>query len=124
MFKSLYEPLVFRYVRSRGVPEQDVAEIVQDVFVRLVQQLPAFQLDHNVGRFRTWLWHVTMSAIADYARRQDRRTNAEAQWLERFRAHAGAASELDEAEWRSAYRMRVVEFGLVQFLVTIRGFGG
>jgi RNA polymerase sigma-70 factor (ECF subfamily) len=51
-FVALYTPLLERYVRLGGLSGADVDDAVQQVFVRLLDQLPGFELDPGRGRFR------------------------------------------------------------------------
>jgi RNA polymerase sigma-70 factor (ECF subfamily) len=45
----LYTPLLFYWARRCGETEQDAADLVQEVFVVLVQTLPTFQFDRQGG---------------------------------------------------------------------------
>lgn len=111
-FLAVYEPLLLSYVRSRGLREDDARDVVQQIFVSLLKALPAFQLDHTRGRFRTWLWQVACHAIADWARRQRTQTQAEEKWLEQAATLDSSDSQELEAEWRAAYRQRVLQVAL------------
>jgi RNA polymerase sigma-70 factor, ECF subfamily len=44
-FVSLYTPLIYAWGRQVGLQEQDAADLVQEVFVKLVQILPTFTSD-------------------------------------------------------------------------------
>ncbi|MFN0055905.1 MAG: RNA polymerase sigma factor [Planctomycetales bacterium] len=57
-FARLYTPLLYYWSRRVGLQEQDSADLVQDVFMTLVQKLPQFHYDRNKS-FRNWL-HVVM----------------------------------------------------------------
>ena len=46
-FVSLYTPLIYSWGRRVGLQEQDAADLVQDVFVTLVQVLPTFTYDRH-----------------------------------------------------------------------------
>jgi RNA polymerase sigma-70 factor (ECF subfamily) len=59
-FVQLYTPLIYSFTCRLGVPEQDRADIVQQVFTLLLQKLPAFAYDQH-KRFRGWLWRVTLN---------------------------------------------------------------
>ena len=60
-FVDLYAPLLYHWARRLTPHPDDAAELVQDVFVILVRQLPQF--DHQPGRrFRGWLWTVLRNA--------------------------------------------------------------
>jgi RNA polymerase sigma-70 factor (ECF subfamily) len=109
-FATLYEPLIVRYTLSsrRGLSEPDARDVAQDVFIRLLKALPTFELDHRRGRFRTYLWRVTTSALADRARRDRRRGDAEQEWRDRHRTPGGQAS------WDRAFRQRVLGHALTR----------
>lgn len=113
-FVALYEPLLLRYVRTRGLSEEDARDVVQNIFASLFRSLPNFEFDRAKGRFRTWLYRVTQNAIADWARRLRRERAAERAWQERLETLQEAAGSEPEAEWESAYRKRVLEFSLRQ----------
>ena len=107
-FVALYEPLLLAYVRRRGLAEHDAQDVVQETFVRLVNALPTFQLDRDRGRFRTWLWQVSISALADWSKRKNRRDEAERQWQGQQRR------EEPESEWDALYHQRVLAFALAK----------
>src|ERR1700682_3808498 len=91
-FFSIYRPLLFAYVRKRGVAQHDAADIVQDVLARLVPALAHFEFDARRGRFLTWLWSVTHNALVDWARRRASRDRAERGWVEQHKLLAESDS--------------------------------
>jgi RNA polymerase sigma-70 factor (ECF subfamily) len=105
-FVTIYEPLIIGYCRKRGFLENDARDIAQEVFVRLLKALPTFELDRSRGKFRTWLWKVTSSAMIDPVRGERRRAAAEHAWGQQH-------GELDDQElWRKLFRRRVLECAL------------
>jgi len=70
-FKHLYDRLLRSYIGKRsqtlGLPwrDQQIEEVVHDVFVHLWFKLPDFELNHGIGRFRTYLWRIVTNYIAD-----------------------------------------------------------
>ena len=120
-FVQLYQPLLQAYVRKRGPTGADADAIVQDVFTRLVPALARFDLDHSKGRFRTWLWQVTQSSLADWGRRRTARAKAERQWAEVERTEgrlpgqqlaAPPRDDTEDAEWVQMYRKRILDAAL------------
>ena len=105
-FVAIYQPLLVAYVRKRGVNEHDSADIVQDVFTRLVPALSRFDNAPDRGRFRTWLWQVTHSALADWARRRAAHVRAEQHWADSQEA-TGTAGPDDE--WGQMHHRRIME---------------
>jgi RNA polymerase sigma factor (sigma-70 family) len=83
-FYEFYQPLLMRYLRSLGLKEHDASDVRQDVFIRLWHSLPTFELYSKQGRFRTYLWKLTYSALVDGARRIKVRRQAEEEWVKRF----------------------------------------
>ena len=113
-FVLLYEPLLLNYVRRRGLAEHDARDVVQDIFATLVRVLPGFELDHQRGRFRTWLWRVTHNAVVDWSRRRGRRAAAEEEARKEAEVAVGPGDADLEAEWLIAHRRRILEFAIEQ----------
>jgi RNA polymerase sigma-70 factor (ECF subfamily) len=107
-FVALYEPLLTRYVRKKGVGEHDAQDIVQGILVTLLRKLPTFELDRGRGRFRTWLWQVTHNAVIDWARSRRRTQEAEA----RLRGEWQEGGPEPDPDWDAEVRKRVLEYAL------------
>lgn len=67
-FVDLYTPLLLTWARRSGLQPQDAADLVQEVFALLVQQLPKFQYDPQKRNFRGWLRTVCMNKWRDRQR--------------------------------------------------------
>jgi RNA polymerase sigma-70 factor (ECF subfamily) len=68
---DLVTPILFGWARRCGESEHDAADLVQEVFVVLVQTLPTFASPPN-GRFRGWLRTVLLNQLRDRKRREVR----------------------------------------------------
>src|SRR5271170_1479061 len=66
---ELYTPLLFYWARRCGESEHDAADLVQEVFVAMVQTLPSFDYDRG-GKFRKWLRTVLLNKLRDRKRRE------------------------------------------------------
>lgn len=108
-FFTIYHPLLMAYFRKRGVLEHDAADLVQDLFAKLIPAMSRFEFDSGRGRFRTWLWRVTQNALSDWSRRKAVRGRAEQGW-----ADQRPATDTDAApqEWDDMYRRRILEVGI------------
>jgi RNA polymerase sigma-70 factor (ECF subfamily) len=105
-FARLYTPILYYWCRRAGLQEQDAADLVQDVFVTLVQKLPEFQYDRQKS-FRNWLRVVALN-----------------KWRERQRRpvlqHAGSAEHVEDLAGRednwtleeTEYRQQLVHCAL------------
>ena len=111
-FVALYEPLLTAYLRDQGLGPEDTRDVVQDVFARLVKNLPDFDLERRRGRFRTWLWQVCRSALVDWARRRRRQARAEDAWLRRLSESPAESQGDSDSRWGTMHRRRVLAFAL------------
>ncbi len=66
----LYAPLVASWCRRWGVAEQDVADILQEVFSAVAAHLDRFQSERPNSTFRGWLATITRNKIRDHFRRR------------------------------------------------------
>ena len=70
-FVDLYSPLLFEWARRNGVPSNDAADLVQNVLVLLLRQIPSFEKRPG-GSFRGWLFTVLRNCWRDQCRAQKR----------------------------------------------------
>jgi RNA polymerase sigma factor (sigma-70 family) len=68
---DLYTEPLFRYALSRRLSTEDAREVVQQVFVVLVERLPGFDYD-PVRSFTGWLLTIARNKIADFHRQASR----------------------------------------------------
>ncbi len=66
----LYTPLLHRWTTLAGLAEQDAADLIQEVFVILVRELPEFRYNPASGSFRGWLRTVTLNKCRERQRRR------------------------------------------------------
>jgi RNA polymerase sigma factor (sigma-70 family) len=111
-FHAIYRPLIFGYLRSMGLKEHDAHDLTQEVFCRLLAILPKFVLNPRKGRFRTYLWKLTYSALVDRARRRRVRDRAEEEWVRRFCEINESESRRLEELWIDQHRKRILEVAL------------
>jgi RNA polymerase sigma-70 factor, ECF subfamily len=103
-FVSLYTPLLYTWGRQVGLQEQDTADLVQDVFVKLVKVLPTFTYHAHKGGFRRWLRTVTLNTWRDQRkRRSDRPLPGNEAALAEV-----VAPNLPESFWEAEYSMHLV----------------
>jgi len=70
-FVHLYSPLLFGWARQAGLGEADAGDLVQDVFVILLKELPHFVYDPALS-FRAWLKTVVLNRWRNQLKRQAR----------------------------------------------------
>jgi RNA polymerase sigma-70 factor (ECF subfamily) len=107
-FVSLYTPLICSWSRHVSTQEQDALDLVQEVFLKLVQVLPTFHYDGHKG-FRRWLRTVTLNTWRDRRKRRgDRPLQGNEAALAELAAPDGQASF-----WDTEYRQQLVNRALV-----------
>jgi RNA polymerase sigma-70 factor (ECF subfamily) len=66
---QLYAPLVANWCRRTGVAEQDVVDILQEVFAAVAGNISRFRKEQPQDTFRGWLSTITRNKVRDYYRR-------------------------------------------------------
>lgn len=59
----LYGPLVYRWCRHRDLPEQETADVFQNVFQALAQHIAGFRKEKEGDTFRGWLRRITDNKV-------------------------------------------------------------
>jgi RNA polymerase sigma-70 factor, ECF subfamily len=69
---SLYAPLVYRWCRRSELPEQEIADVFQDVFQAVAAHVADFRQEREGDTFRGWLRAITRNKVRDHFRRAGR----------------------------------------------------
>lgn len=64
----LYAPLVASWCRRRGVAEQDIGDVLQDVFSAVASHLDRFRKQQPGDTFRGWMSVIARNKVRDYFR--------------------------------------------------------
>ena len=92
-FVEMYTPLLVGWTRRLALPDQEAADLIQDIFTVLVEKLPGF--DYNPDKsFRAWLKTILRNRWRNLLRR---RATLREQGEEGL-AEAVAADDLRELE--------------------------
>lgn len=73
---SLYAPLVYYWCRKLALPDQDAADVFQEVFQSVAAKIASFHKDQPGDTFRGWLRIITHNKVHDHFRRQGRQPQA------------------------------------------------
>ena len=71
-FSRLYGPLIFNFCRSRGLQEQDAAEVMQESLLQIAKSIQDFQYRPEQGRFRGWVGSIVRSKLIEFYRKRHR----------------------------------------------------
>lgn len=68
-FASIYQPMILRLIRARGLQHADATDVTQDVLTRVAAAVAKFDCDQTSGTFRGWLYRITRNLVVDFLRR-------------------------------------------------------
>ncbi len=106
-FIELYEPLIVRFARARGLKTHDAQELVQRVFVAVAGAVERWEPDPERGSFRSWLFRIARNQLIKQvtARSREKSVGGTSNFVKLHQQLPGSASELDagiEREYRQA----------------------
>ena len=68
-FVSLYEPLLLRVMRQRGLQEADARDVTQQVIVAVMQAVARWRPDGAEASFRRWLFDIARKLALKFVQR-------------------------------------------------------
>jgi RNA polymerase sigma-70 factor (ECF subfamily) len=69
-FTSIYQPLIFRICRARGLQHADATDVTQEVLAKIADVIDRFDHTAEGANFRGWLYRVTRNLVMDFFRHQ------------------------------------------------------
>lgn len=69
-FTELYEPLIYRFARRRGLQDADAQDITQRVLWAVARAADRWEPSGHQGSFRAWLAKVTTNAVINFIGRE------------------------------------------------------
>lgn len=68
-FVAIYEPLIYRLARARGLQHADAQDMTQEVFAIVGRAIQRFDPDAQQGTFRGWLSRITRNLVTNFLTR-------------------------------------------------------
>jgi RNA polymerase sigma-70 factor (ECF subfamily) len=109
-FVDVYEPLVYRLARQKGLQDADARDLCQDVFRAVAGAIDRWDPDPAKGRFRAWLFRIARNLVVNFLARQGRlprgsgRTSVHELLAEQPAGDAGAEAQFAAEFRRRAFR--------------------
>ncbi len=110
-FLGIYQPVIYRIARTKGLQEADAQDLAQAVLVSVATAVRRWEPGPNRPRFRNWLSHITRNAILKaFARRPRSDLVGGAMELDELTRQDGGSDsailELIETEYRRQMYLR------------------
>ncbi len=71
-FVRMYEPVVLRLMRRRGLQESDARDATQQVLVRISGAIERYEPDGAAASFRRWLYCIARNVVVSFFRQRSR----------------------------------------------------
>lgn len=104
-FLEIYQPLIFRLTRQRGLQDADAREVTQEVLVSVAGAIGRWESDPARGSFRGWLATIARNLVVNFLIRQSRHPRGTgdsdfARWLDEVPSLDCGESRLFDLERR------------------------
>ena len=73
---TLYRPLMVGWLQRQGVPGNEIEDLVQEILLEVVENLPAFDHSGRRGAFRCWLRTLAQTRACDFWKARSRQAQA------------------------------------------------
>jgi RNA polymerase sigma-70 factor (ECF subfamily) len=105
VFVEIYEPLLFRLARGRGMQAADAEDLVQEVLAAVVRNVERWVARKDRGSFRAWLFRIAFNLGINFVTRPKHQRlgsgdSQVARMLEELPAVSADSSELFLTEYR------------------------
>ena len=107
-FVQIYAPVVYRYVRRRGLQDADAADVSQEVLRRVAAAMQEFRYDRQRGSFRGWLFTVTRNALQNFREGDRRRMATLATYARQLIEHPPDEERDDSQIWDEEYERQLL----------------
>ncbi len=109
-FDAIYRPILYAYLKNRGLRDFEAGDVIQDVYVKLLGRIQTY--DRSKCRFRTWLFTVAQHTLIDHARRRASYKRALDGWAKQMLHATPSDSIVMREEWGRIHREKILGHAL------------
>jgi RNA polymerase sigma-70 factor (ECF subfamily) len=113
-FVDLYGPLVYRFVRQRGLQDADAADLTQEVFQTVARAARRLDYDPSQGTFRGYLYTITRHKLYDFLEKRRDRPAGSGDTSAQRRLEEEPSPEDEEEHWRREHDRQLFHWAASQ----------
>src|SRR5438552_4141755 len=106
-FVDIYEPLVYRLARGKGLQDADARDLCQEVLRAVAGAIERWDPDPAKGRFRGWLFRIARNLLVNFLVKQlTQPRGSGSSSVQELLAAQPASDPLAQAEFAVEFRRR------------------
>jgi RNA polymerase sigma-70 factor (ECF subfamily) len=113
-FVEVYAPLVYGFVRKRGVQDADAADLTQTVLRQVAIHVGSLEYDPRRGTFRGWLFTIVRNKLRDFFERPRLSEGTGDPGIQRLLEARAAIESNDDEQWEREYRQGLLAWAAEQ----------
>jgi RNA polymerase sigma-70 factor (ECF subfamily) len=113
-FVDVYAPVLYGYLRQRGLQDADAADLTQACLRQVAAHVGSLEYDSRRGSFRGWLFTIVRNQLRDFRKRARHQTvgNGDSRIQEVLESQA--ALEPEEEGWEREHRRGLLAWAAEQ----------
>jgi RNA polymerase sigma-70 factor (ECF subfamily) len=114
-FVEIYGPLVYGFLRKRGLQDADAADLVQDVLHSVARSVSSFDHRRSPKSFRRWLFTIVQNRLRDHRRPRatQPRGTGDTQAHERLQQYRDETENAEEV-WYREHQLGLIRYAAEQ----------
>jgi RNA polymerase sigma-70 factor (ECF subfamily) len=113
-FVEVYAPVIYAIGRRQGLQDADAADLAQVVLLSVSRAIQRLDYDPERGRFRSWLYTVCRTKLANLQQRQRRQAAAAGGTTALNALDQQPAPAADRDQWEAECERRLFHFAAEQ----------
>lgn len=119
-FVDIYGPLIYGFVRKKGLQDADAVDLMQDVLRSVAGAISRLDYDPAKGKFRGWLFTIVQNRLRNELRARSRRENAAADSAVDAVLKSEPSNDDWQFEWHNDHRRQLFAWASEQVQTEIK----